>query len=121
MTFIKNKKLSRIRRGFNTRYRLKKLGAVRLVVHRTSRHMYAQIISSINAKVMVVASTLEKKISKDIIYTGNKMAAAVIGKVIAERALKKGIINVSFDRSGFQYHGRVQVLAESARKAGLKF
>jgi large subunit ribosomal protein L18 len=121
MTVIKNKKLARIRRGFNTRFKLKKLGATRLVIHRTSRHIYAQIVSSVNSKVIVVASTLEKKISKNIVYTGNKIAAAIIGTVIAERALEKGIINVAFDRSGFQYHGRIQVLAESAREAGLKF
>lgn len=121
MTVIKNKKLARIRRSSSTRFKLKKLGATRLVVHRTSRHIYAQIISSINAKVIVVASTLEKTINKNIVYTGNKIAAAVIGKIIAKRALEKGIINVSFDRSGFQYHGRIQVLAESAREAGLQF
>ncbi|MCW5196405.1 50S ribosomal protein L18 [Buchnera aphidicola (Pemphigus obesinymphae)] len=121
MTAIKNKKLARLRRGLKTRCKLKKLGAVRLVVHRTSRHIYAQIISSISSRVVVVASTLEKTISRNIIYTGNKIAAAEIGKIIAERALKKGIKNVSFDRSGFQYHGRIQVLAESARQAGLIF
>lgn len=118
---MKNKKLARLRRGLKTRCKLKRLGAVRLVVHRTSRHIYAQIISSITSKVMVVASTLEKTISKNIVYTGNKIAAEVVGKIIAERALKKGIINVAFDRSGFKYHGRIQVLAESARKAGLTF
>ncbi|AHG59894.1 50S ribosomal protein L18 [Buchnera aphidicola] len=117
----KNKIISRIRRSMKTRCKIKKLQAIRLVVHRTSRHIYAQIISSIEAKVLVFASTLEKNISANLKYTGNKTAAQMIGKIIAERALSKGIYNVSFDRSGFKYHGRIQVLAESAREVGLKF
>ena len=117
----KNKIISRIRRSIKTRRKIKKLGAIRLVVHRTPRHMYAQIISSSESKVLVFASTLERKINHSLKYTGNKEAAAKIGKIIAERALSKGIDHVSFDRSGFKYHGRVQVLAESAREFGLKF
>ncbi|WAI11689.1 MAG: 50S ribosomal protein L18 [Buchnera aphidicola (Macrosiphum albifrons)] len=117
----KNKIISRMRRSIKTRRQLKKLGATRLIVHRTSRHMYAQIVSSTESKVLAYASTLEKKINCTLKYTGNKEAAAQIGKIIAERALSKGIENVSFDRSGFKYHGRVQVLAESAREVGLKF
>lgn len=104
-----------------TRLKIKDLGAVRLVVHRTSRHMYAQIISSTESKVLACASTLEKNISCDLKYTGNKEAASKIGKIIAERATSKGIYNVSFDRSGFKYHGRVKILAESAREFGLNF
>ncbi|CAL4326560.1 50S ribosomal protein L18 [Buchnera aphidicola] len=122
MTFSrKNKINSRIRRSMKARLKIKALKAVRLVVHRTSRHIYAQIISSTESKVLVFASTLEKNISSNIKYTGNKEAAQIVGKIIAERALSKGIYNVSFDRSGFKYHGRIQVLAESARKFGLKF
>ncbi|MCU4137295.1 50S ribosomal protein L18 [Buchnera aphidicola (Sitobion miscanthi)] len=117
----KNKTISRLRRSIKTRRKIKELGAIRLVVHRTSRHMYAQIISSEESKVLVFASTLEKQINCSLKYTGNKEAAAQVGKIIAERALSKGIYNVSFDRSGFKYHGRVQVLAESAREVGLKF
>ncbi|QCO71048.1 50S ribosomal protein L18 [Buchnera aphidicola] len=117
----KNKIISRMRRSIKTRRKLKKLGAIRLIVHRTPRHMYAQIVSSTESKVLAYASTLEKKINCTLKYTGNKEAAAQIGKIIAERALSKGIENVSFDRSGFKYHGRVQVLAESAREVGLKF
>jgi len=83
--------------------------------------MYAQIISSDKSKVLVMACTLEKIISNNLKFTGNKEAAAFVGKTIAERALEKGIHNVSFDRSGFKYHGRVKVLAESARAVGLKF
>jgi len=104
-----------------TRCKIKKLGATRLVVHRTSRHIYAQIISSKKSKVLVFASTLEKNISSGLKYTGNKKAAEIVGKIIAERALSKGISNVSFDRSGFKYHGRIKELAKSAREFGLKF
>ncbi|QCI21785.1 50S ribosomal protein L18 [Buchnera aphidicola (Hyadaphis tataricae)] len=118
---IKNKIASRIRRSMKTRFKFKELESIRLVVHRTSRHVYAQILSSKESKVLVFASTLEKKIKCHLKYTGNKKAAEKIGKIIAERALSKGIKNVSFDRSGFKYHGRIKALAESARAFGLKF
>lgn len=121
MIVNKNKKISRIRRGLRTRCKLKSIGMIRLVIHRTARHIYAQIISSVNSTVLAVASTLEKNILDQSCYTGNKVAARIIGEKIAKRALSKGIINVAFDRSGFKYHGRVQALAESARKFGLIF
>ncbi|CAL4325233.1 50S ribosomal protein L18 [Buchnera aphidicola] len=118
-----NKKIdARIRRSIKARKKMKQLNAIRLVIHRTSRHIYAQVISPIESKVLVTASTLEKDISNHLRYTGNKEAASAIGKIIAERALKKGIIDaIAFDRSGFRYHGRIKELAESAREAGLKF
>ncbi|WP_422667394.1 50S ribosomal protein L18 [Buchnera aphidicola] len=119
--FINKKSDSRIRRSVKIRCKLRKLNAIRLVVHRTSRHIYAQVISPIESKVLVTASTLEKNINYHLKYTGNKEAASIIGKIIAERSLKKGIISLSFDRSGFKYHGRIKILAESAREAGLKF
>ncbi|MXP51265.1 50S ribosomal protein L18 [Pantoea sp. SoEX] len=118
---MNNKKFNRIRRGNNTRYKIKELGAIRLIVHRTSRHIYAQVISSKCSEVLVSASTLEKVINKQTKYTGNKEAAVIVGKIIAERAIKKGITSISFDRSGFKYHGRIQALANSAREAGLQF
>ncbi|WWP01978.1 MAG: 50S ribosomal protein L18 [Candidatus Dasytiphilus stammeri] len=114
------KKYARVRRGKRTRYKLKILNTLRLVIYRTSRHIYAQIIETKKARVLVTASTLERDINH-IKYTGNQIAASIIGRIIAERALKKGIKNVSFDRSGYLYHGRIKVLAESARKAGLIF
>ncbi|QCI24012.1 50S ribosomal protein L18 [Buchnera aphidicola (Macrosiphoniella sanborni)] len=117
----KTKIISRMRRSMKTRCKIKTLGAIRLVIHRTSRHMYAQIICSKQSKVLAYASTVEKKINTDLEYTGNKKAASVIGKIIAERAFVKGIYSVSFDRSGFKYHGRIKILAESAREMGLKF
>lgn len=111
-----------MRRAAKTRSKLKSLGLICLVVHRTSRHIYAQIISKVDATTLVVASTLEKNISVDLNgKTGNKEAASLVGKEIAERALNKGIKKVSFDRSGFKYHGRIKSLAESARKFGLQF
>ncbi|URJ30164.1 50S ribosomal protein L18 [Blochmannia endosymbiont of Camponotus sp.] len=116
-----NKKNARIKRATKVRKKLYKLGATRLVVHRTCKHIYAQIISKDNSDVLVTASTTEKLISSQVRTTSNKKAAAIVGKIIAERATKKNITNVSFDRSGFKYHGRVQTLANYARQAGLIF
>ena len=99
-----DKKSARIRRATRARRKLKELGATRLVVHRTPRHIYAQVIAPNGSEVLVAASTVEKAISEQLKYTGNKDAAAAVGKAVAERALEKGISNVSFDRSGFQYH-----------------
>ena len=106
-----DKKSARIRRATRARRKLQELGATRLVVHRTPRHIYAQVIAPNGSEVLVAASTVEKAIAEQLKYTGNKDAAAAVGKAVAERALEKGIKDVSFDRSGFQYHGRVQALA----------
>ncbi|QJC37368.1 50S ribosomal protein L18 [Enterobacteriaceae endosymbiont of Donacia thalassina] len=114
------KKISRIRRATKFRRNLQKFKIIRLSIHRTSRHIYAQIIS-VNNKILVTASTLEKKIKQKLIYTGNIKAAIFIGKKIANRTIKKGILSISFDRSGFKYHGRIKALAEAARQTGLKF
>ncbi|CUX96206.1 50S ribosomal protein L18 [Candidatus Gullanella endobia] len=116
-----NKKVARISRATRLRCKLRELRATRLVVHRTPRHIYAQVIALSSSKTLVAASTVEKIIAEKLKSTGNKDAAAIVGKIIAERALEKGIKDVSFDRSGFQYHGRVQALADAARKAGLQF
>ncbi|VFP81232.1 50S ribosomal protein L18 [Buchnera aphidicola (Cinara kochiana kochiana)] len=117
-----NKKNSRIRRYTKIRKNVCSHRIFRLVVHRTSRHVYAQIISRNTAKVLVCASTLEfKKLNINDIYTGNKCSAKIIGQLIAQRALKKKITTVFFDRSGFKYHGRIKELAESARISGLVF
>ncbi|XAJ83759.1 50S ribosomal protein L18 [Buchnera aphidicola (Kurisakia onigurumii)] len=121
--FKKNKKkMIRLKRSIYLRSKLKKNSSIRLVIHRTSRHIYAQIISSHpNSKVLASASTLEKNVKSVIKYTGNKFAAKKIGKLIARRAILQGIKNVSFDRSGFKYHGRISALAKSAREEGLIF
>lgn len=116
-----DKKAARIRRATRTRRKLQQLGVSRLVVYRTPRHIYAQVISSNGSEVLVYASTVEKVISENLKGTGNKEAAFFVGKTIADRAKEKGIKHVSFDRSGFKYHGRVQALADAAREAGLQF
>ncbi|CAL4323619.1 50S ribosomal protein L18 [Buchnera aphidicola (Myzocallis carpini)] len=121
MKILFNKKNSRMRRALKTRCQLKSSKSIRLVIHRTSRHMYAQIIN-FDSRVLTAASTIEKKIQKSLTsYTGNKTSSSIIGEMIAKRAIKQGINSVSFDRSGFKYHGRVRILAETARKSGLKF
>lgn len=99
--------------------KMRELGAVRLTVHRTPRHMYAQVIAPEGDKVLVTASTLEKDLRQSA--TGNVEAAARVGALIAERAKSAGITQVAFDRSGFKYHGRVKALAEAAREGGLEF
>lgn len=116
-----DKKASRIRRATRARRKIAELGATRLVVHRTPRHVYAQVIASNGSEVIASASTVEKAIREQVKNTGNVDAAKAVGKAIAERAIEKGVAEVAFDRSGFQYHGRVAALAESARRAGLKF
>ena len=111
----------RLRRARRTRAKIRELGINRLTIYRTPRHIYAQIIDSTGGNVVASASTLEKELRGSLKVTGNKDAAAAIGKVIAERAKSAGIDKVAFDRGGFKYHGRVQALADAAREAGLQF
>lgn len=113
------KKTARLRRARRARVKMRELGANRLSVHRTSQHIYAQILSPEGDKVLASASTVEKDLRADA--TGNISAAEKVGKLIAERAKAAGIEAVAFDRSGFKYHGRVKALADSAREAGLQF
>ena len=119
-----DKKESRLRRGRQTRIKISQLGVNRLSVHRTNLHIYANLISP-DAKVLVSASTLEAEVRAELAGQtgagGNSAAAALVGKRVAEKALKAGITEVAFDRSGFRYHGRVKALAEAAREAGLNF
>lgn len=115
------KKIARIRRASSIRDKIRKSKKNRLIVYRTNKHIYAQIITSKGSKTITSASSLEKKINKKNKYTGNKKTAKIIGKILAIRALKNGIKKVAFDRSGFKYHGRVKSLANEARKFGLKF
>ena len=116
-----DKKASRIRRVTRARRKIAELGATRLVVHRTPRHVYAQVIAANGSEVIAAASTVEKAIREQVKNTGNIDAAKAVGKAIAERSLEKGVDSVAFDRSGFQYHGRVKALADAAREAGLQF
>ncbi len=116
-----DKKISRLRRAVKTRAKLRKLEAHRLSVHRTSQHIYAQVLSPEGDKVIASASTLDAKVKKGLSGTGNVAAAEAVGKAVADRAIKAGIKEVSFDRSGFKYHGRVKALADAARESGLQF
>ena len=93
----------------------------RLAVFRSNNHMYAQIIDDSVGNTIVAASTVEKSIKEALEQTDNVDAAAYVGKVVAERALEKGIKTVVFDRGGFIYQGKVQALADAAREAGLEF
>ena len=115
------KKVSRMRRAAKTRATIARLKAVRMTIHRTNTHIYAQIIDATGSKVLAAASTAEKEVRGAVKSGSNKEAAAVVGKRIAERAKAAGVTNVAFDRSGFAYHGRVKPLAEAAREAGLTF
>ncbi|MCE1176801.1 50S ribosomal protein L18 [Oryzomicrobium sp.] len=116
-----DKKQARLRRARKTRAKIAELKAVRLSVHRTNSHIYAQVISPCGSKVLAAASSLEPEVRKDLSHGGSVQAATLIGKLIAERAKKAGVETVSFDRSGFKYHGRVKALADAARENGLQF
>ncbi|WP_300456173.1 50S ribosomal protein L18 [Accumulibacter sp.] len=116
-----DKKQARLRRARKTRAKIAQLKAVRLSVHRSNCHIYAQVISPCGSKVLASASSLEPELRKTLTNGGNKEAAKTIGQLIAERAKKAGIEQVAFDRAGFQYHGRIKALADAAREAGLKF
>ena len=116
-----DKKQARLRRAQATRARIREQKAVRLSVHRTNCHIYAQIIDLSGGRVLAAASTLEPEVRSEIPNGGNAAAAAAVGRRIAEKAKAAGIEQVAFDRSGFKYHGRVKAVAEAAREHGLKF
>jgi large subunit ribosomal protein L18 len=116
-----DKKASRLRRAGRARGKIRELGRPRLCVFRTPRHIYAQVIDGAGDKVLASASTLDRELRKDMKGTGNKDAAAAIGRAVAERARAAGVSAVAFDRSGFKYHGRVKALADAARESGLEF
>lgn len=116
-----DKKTARIRRAKKTRAKISAKKAIRLCVHKTPMHIYAQIISADGETVLASASTVEKAVQADIGTTSNISAASHIGKLIAERAKSKGVEKIAFDRSGFAYHGRIKALADSARECGLSF
>jgi large subunit ribosomal protein L18 len=120
-----DKKAARLRRSRQTRLKIRELRVGRLSVFRSNTHIYANIISPEGDKVLVSASTLEAEVRSELAGKagsgGNVAAASLVGKRVAERALKAGIDSVAFDRSGYRYHGRIRALAEAAREAGLKF
>ena len=112
------------RRRIHVRMRKRIIGTTerpRLAVHRSSRHIRAQVIDDASGRTIVAASSLDKEVRAKLKGGGNIAASKVVGKEIAERARAKGVEQVVFDRGGYQYHGRVQALAEAAREAGLKF
>ena len=116
-----DKKQARLRRARKTRAKIAEVKVLRLAVHRTNCHIYAQIFSGCGTKVLASASTVEADVRVQVPGGGATEAAALVGKLIAERAKNAGIEKVSFDRSGFHYHGRVKALAEAARSGGLQF
>jgi len=116
-----DKKTSRLRRARRARAKIRELGEHRLSIHRTPRHMYAQVIAPNGSEIIACASTVEGDMKKSLKVTGNVDAASAVGKAIAERAKSAGVTKVAFDRSGFKYHGRVKALADAARENGLEF
>ena len=117
-----DKKTSRQKRASKTRLVIRSIGTDRLTVHRTPKHIYAQITTADGSRVLASASTLQSEVKSSIEgYTGNINAAQAVGSLIAKKALENGITKVAFDRSGFKYHGRIKALADAAREAGLEF
>jgi len=116
-----DKKSARLRRATRARKKISELAANRLVIYRTPRHIYAQLIAPSGSEVIAAASTVEAELRKSVKNAGNVEAAMAVGKAIAERAIEKGIKTIAFDRSGYKYHGRVKALADAAREAGLQF
>ncbi|WP_053001277.1 50S ribosomal protein L18 [Kosmotoga pacifica] len=124
MQVIKRRDRKELRRKRHLRVRAKINGTPerpRLAVYRSEKHIYAQIIDDVAGRTLVSASTIDKELKGKLQKTWNKEAAAEVGKLIAKRALEKGIATVVFDRGGFKFHGRVKSLADAAREAGLKF
>ena len=115
------KKAARLRRAKQTRARIAEQTSLRLTVHRSNLHIYAQVIDATGSRVIVSASSLDKELRGQVGNGGNVKAAALVGKRIAEKARAKGVEAVAFDRAGYRYHGRVKALAEAAREAGLQF
>lgn len=115
------KQLPRLKRAMRTRMKIRELGATRLCVYKTPRHMYAQITTADGSKTLAAASTLDKELREKLKSTGNVDAAKEVGKLVAKRALDAGVTAVAFDRSGFAFHGRIKALADAAREVGLEF
>ena len=115
------KNQARLRRARQTRLKIREVGAVRLTVHRTNTHIYAQITTAAGDKVIAAASSVEKDLRGQLKHGANRKAAELVGSRIAAKAKEKGIEKVAFDRAGYRYHGRVKALADAARAGGLKF
>ena len=118
---IGTKKQQRLRRAVRARAHIRELGVARLSVHRTPNHIYAQVTDALGARVIAAASTVQKAVRGELKNTGNVAAARAVGQAIAAKAKAAGVSKVAFDRSGYQFHGRVKALADAARQAGLEF
>lgn len=118
---MRDKNIARVRRGRQTRRKIAELNVVRLTVHRSNSHIYAQVIDAAGSRVLASASTLEREIRAAQPKGGSVGAATEVGKRIAQKAKQLGIESIAFDRAGYKYHGRVKALAEAAREHGLKF
>lgn len=118
---MNQKKINRIRRGKRTRLNIRASGKPSIIVNKTARHIYAQIINGGDNRVLATVSTVQKDVASGLAYTGNVEAAQKVGKLIGEKAKSLGLEDIVFDRSGFRYHGRIKALADAAREAGLKF
>jgi large subunit ribosomal protein L18 len=118
---IVTKKQRRLRRAVKARAHIRELGFARLSVHRTPNHIYAQVTDALGARVIAAASTVQKAVRGELKNTGNVAAARAVGQAIAAKAKAAGVSKVAFDRSGFQFHGRIKALADAAREAGLEF
>ncbi len=116
-----SKKSTRLKRALRQRCKIKQLGVHRLTIHKTSQHIYAQVMSVDGTKTLASAASTQLDVKGSVNYTGNISAASEVGKKIAKQAMDAGVTEVAFDRSGFKYHGRVKALADAAREAGLKF
>jgi len=116
-----DKKTTRLKRALKLRSKIKKFDVNRLTVHRTSQHIYAQVLSADGKSTLASASTVQSDVKNSVKNTSNINAAIEVGKSIAQKAIAAGVTEVAFDRSGFKYHGRVKALADAAREAGLKF
>ena len=115
-----DKKAVRHRRAMRPRIKIRELGVHRLCIHRTPRHIYAQVIAPGGGQTLASASSLDAEVRKEVTAGGNVAAAKVVGRLVAERARSAGVESVAFDRSGFRYHGRIKALADAAREAGLR-
>jgi len=116
-----DKKSQRLRRARRARSRIREQGVARLTIHRTPRHIYAQVIDARGERVVATASTVQRDVREAVKGTGNVEAASLVGRRIAEKASDAGVTEVAFDRSGFRFHGRVKALADAARENGLQF
>jgi len=118
---MSDKNQARLRRARQTRLKIREVRAVRLTVHRTNAHIYAQITTPEGDKVLAAASSAEKELRGQLKHGANRKAAELVGQRIAAKAKEKGIESVAFDRAGYRYHGRIKALADAARAGGLKF